>query len=58
MIDVGRDIRVEIQIIRRMVVLLIEVWKFGKDKLVCVGNIDIYLKKFDFRVLGFLIRYI
>ena len=45
MIHVGTDVEVETEI-RRVVVLLIEAWKSGKDKLVCVENIDIYLTIF------------
>lgn len=44
-IHVGTDVEVETEI-RRVVVLLREAWKSGKDKLVCVENIDIYLTIF------------
>lgn len=44
-IHVGTDVEVETEI-RRVFVLLIEAWKSGKDKLVCVENIDIYLTIF------------
>lgn len=50
-IDVDRDGRAETWIIRRMFTLLMETQKSGKDTLVVVDNIDVYLKKIDARVL-------